>query len=525
MSKPIDSFFDTAEPNFSLWRKPTGTVAISANDIIFQSPLFKVSKKTKDFKERYFVLTQDNFYYLKSESEPKILGIMPTQWVRCDYITTKNEAKPGEMNFCVRFVRNMKYTDLWTTDEGHFKDWKKNFNRVFLQCDFHSKFNTIKMIGKGSFARVYLVENKETKERLAVKAFSKEYLLSQPKGKDSLINEIEIMQKLKHPYIMNLEEIHESKNSVYLVLELLEGGELLNYISSKESLTVKDYWRVMKCIVEALAYMADKRIMHRDLKPDNMILKEKNKLENCTLKLVDFGLATQCDISEYLFKRCGTPGFVAPEVINAPSNENIHYDPKCDIFSAGVIFYILMTEKSPFDGKSFKEILQKNKQCKIDFKNPKLRKNKAALDLLQRMLENDPEKRISAKEALGHKFFTDFEDSTMVIEQEPPFENNMKEFADNYKALMGKDKLLDGTNSLVIRDAVITGRTHTIHDSVNSHGVICSFKSMSSPKKTEVTAKRESILKFVLLQNAQSSVNSDIYDSKFVCENFESDSE
>lgn len=73
--------------------------------------------------------------------------------------------------------------------------------------------------------------------------------------------------------------------------------------------------------------MADKKIMHRDLKPDNMILKHKDSLENCTLKLVDFGLATVCDIPEYLFKRCGTPGFVAPEVINAPSNTNIHYSP------------------------------------------------------------------------------------------------------------------------------------------------------------------------------------------------------
>ena len=524
MSKPIEFFFDVSHEGFSLWKKPSGMVAISQADIIFQSPLFKVSRKNKDFKERYFVLTQDHLFYLKSEVEPKILGILDTEWVRCDYITSKGD-KPGETNFCIRFVRNMKYTDLWTTDEAHFKDWKTQLCKVFLQCDFHSKFNTIKMIGKGSFARVYLVENKETKERLAVKAFSKEYLLSQPKGKDSLINEIQIMQKLKHPYIMNLEEIHESKNSIYLVLELLEGGELLNYISSKESLTYRDYWKVMKCIIEALAYMAEKKIMHRDLKPDNMILKEKNKLENCTLKLVDFGLATQCDLPEYLFKRCGTPGFVAPEVINAPSNENIHYDPKCDIFSAGVIFFILLTERSPFDGKSFKEILQKNKQCKIDFKNPKLRKNPAALDLLQKMLENEPEKRISAKDALAHRFFTDIEDMNMVIEHEHGFESNLKEYNEQYKNIMEKGRF-DETNSLVIREGMITGKTNTVCDSANSQGIIPSFKSMSSPKKAEASSKRESILKLVLLQNAHSSQSGDIYDStKFAAENFESDTE
>lgn len=162
--------------------------------------------------------------------------------------------------------------------------------------------------------------------------------------------------------------------------------------------------------------MADKKIMHRDLKPDNMILKYKDKLENCTLKLVDFGLATVYDIPEYLFKRCGTPGFVAPEVINAPSKANIHYTPQCDVFSAGVIFYILLTERSPFDGKSFREILQKNKQCQINFQHPKLKGNKIALDLLEKMCVVDPEQRITANDALKHQFFTEIEDHEMIIE-------------------------------------------------------------------------------------------------------------
>jgi calcium-dependent protein kinase len=463
-------------------------------------------------------------FYLKSEAEPKILAVMPTQWTRVDYLTD-NCAENKEAHFCFRFVRNMKYTDLYTIDETYFRVWKSHLCKVFLQCDFHTKFNTIKMIGKGSFARVYLVENKETKEKFAVKAFSKEYLLSQPKGKDSLINEIEIMQKLKHPYVMSLEEIHESKNSIYLVLELLEGGELLNYISNSSGLTIRDYSRVMKCILEALAYMADKKIMHRDLKPDNMILKQKNKLEFCTLKLVDFGLATVYDIPEYLFKRCGTPGFVAPEVINAPSNQNIHYNPKCDVFSAGVIFYILLTEKSPFDGQSFKEILQKNKQCKIDFKNAKLKKNKVATDLLTRMLDQDPERRISAKDALSHKFFTDFEDNGMVIEYENmTMSNNFNQFNEKQQNLKQNKNANFETNSLIVRDPIITGNTYTINESTNSKGLISSFKSMNTPNKIDTISKRESILKFVLLQNANQN-SASIYTTGFVHDAFDSDSE
>lgn len=524
MSKPIESFFDDANTAFQFWNKPTGSYTISQADIIFQAPLFKISHRTGQWKERYFVLTQDFLFYLKSEEQPKILAVMPTQWTRVDYLAD-NCPENKESHFCFRFIRNMKYTDLYTFEENHFKIWRSHFCKTFLQCDFHTKFNTIKMIGKGSFARVYLVENKETKERFAVKAFSKEYLVSQPKGKDSLINEIEIMQKLRHPYIMSLEEIHESKNSIYLVLELLEGGELLNYISNSSGLTLRDYSRVMKCILEALAYMDEKKIMHRDLKPDNMILKEKNKLEFCTLKLVDFGLATVHDIPEYLFKRCGTPGFVAPEVINAPSNQNIHYNPKCDVFSAGVIFYILLTEKSPFDGQSFKEILQKNKQCKIDFKHAKLKKNKVAADLLARMLDQDPERRISAREALCHKFFTDFEDHKMIIETDNlTISNNFNEYNEKQQNMKHNKAPNFETNSLIVRDPIITGNTYTVNESMNSKGLISSFRNMNGPSKVEAMGKRESILKFVLLQNAnQNSAN--IYASGFVRDLFDSDSE
>jgi serine/threonine protein kinase len=99
----------------------------------------------------------------------------------------------------------------------------------------------------------------------------------------------------------------------------------------------------MKCILEALAYMDSKKIMHRDLKPDNMILKYKDKLENSVLKIYAFGLAIVYDTQEYLFKKCEALCFVAPEAINTSSKVNIHYSSMCDVFSAGVIFYILFT--------------------------------------------------------------------------------------------------------------------------------------------------------------------------------------
>lgn len=257
--------------------------------------------------------------------------------------------------------------------------------------------------------------------------------------------------------------------------------------------------------------------MHRDLKPENMILKEKvqkGKLEQCNLKVVDFGLATRYDAKEYLFKRCGTPGFVAPEVINAPSNENIHYDAKCDVFSAGIIFFLLLTGKSPFEGKSFQEILNKNKKCVIDFSNKMLKRvSSSAFDLLKKMLETDPTKRPSAIECLQHDFF--IENDTVPVEQKPEVNDiseGLKTFQEKYK--FNTKSIKGGKQQQVVGDSIefraggINGKTDTVNDSVDfaSKGNIYSLNNVkqgggkANVKPAE--PKRESIYKHALLHHA-----------------------
>ena len=496
MTQFIESFFDSNTPGFKLWSKKVADVKLNDEDIIFKGPMLKMDRKSSKLKERFFILTAKNFFYLKSLKAPKVRGIMQTAWVRVEYIIEENDK---EKRFCVRFIKNMKYCDFWIATEQLFKEWKRALSRVFIQSDFHLKFNAIKMIGKGSFARVYLVEDKETKLKYAVKAFSKEYLLSQSKGKESLMNEIEIMSMVKHKNVMNLEELHESKNSIYLVLELLEGGELFNYISSKNCVDIQHTRSIMRQTLQACDYLQGKNLMHRDLKPENILLKEKDKLENCTIKIVDFGLATICDAPEYLFKRCGTPGYVAPEIINAPSNENVHYSAKCDVFSMGVIFYIMLTGKSPFDGKSFQDILNQNKLCKIDFKNPKLRKHPHVVELLQKMLEANPQKRCSAKEALQHDFFRSVEppSSTDDLDDETALTANLKEFREKNKLLLNNKG--NDNSSFVVREGVINGEVNTVNET-NSVGGILSFNG--GPKKDGTGAKRESIYKYVLMKDS-----------------------
>lgn len=151
-------------------------------------------------------------------------------------------------------------------------------------------------------------------------------------------NEIDIMRALDHDNVIKLYEVYETDKSLYLVLELIQGKSLQEVLKKggfkdNES-RVKN---VISSILEALAYLAAKGVMHRDLKPDNILLDKGDKV-----KIVDFGLATFIDIPEYIFKKCGTPGYIAPEVFKYDvKNSATNYNDRCDVFSAGCIFYFM----------------------------------------------------------------------------------------------------------------------------------------------------------------------------------------
>ena len=124
---------------------------------------------------------------------------------------------------------------------------------------------------------------------------------------------------------------------------------------------------MMRGLLKGLKEMSSKRIIHRDLKPENIMLKADSEY---TPVIIDFGLSTPCDIQKYLYYRCGTPGFVAPEVIKA--HENMRTEPPCDIFSVGCIFHILLTGYPLFPGTQYSEVYQKNKQLQFNIKAHKI---------------------------------------------------------------------------------------------------------------------------------------------------------
>ena len=209
------------------------------------------------------------------------------------------------------------------------------------------------------------------------------------------------MRKLTHESITKLYEVHETETHIYLVLELLKGGELYQRIAKRGPFTEKDALALMKNLLGALAYMHSKGIMHRDIKPENLLLEDPQNIFN--VKIADFGLGAAVNQGELLFKRCGTPGYVAPEIL-----VDAVYDQKVDVFSAGVILYILLAGMSPFKGLSYHEILIKNKHCMVNFNISKMGHgiSELAIDLLTKMLAKDPKDRMTSQECLEHPWMT-----------------------------------------------------------------------------------------------------------------------
>jgi serine/threonine protein kinase len=164
--------------------------------------------------------------------------------------------------------------------------------------------------------------------------------------------------------------------------------------------------KMMQGMLEGLREMHSKNIMHRDLKPENILFREKDSY-NCVI--ADYGLAEFADAEEYLFVRCGTPGYVAPEVINI-KDMKAKYSPICDIFSLGLIFHLLLFGKSLFKGKTYNEVLQENRSCKFDLEGEEYQKiDKFVLDLLKKMLKTNPEERITAEAAMAHPYFGEYD--------------------------------------------------------------------------------------------------------------------
>ncbi|XP_042487288.1 calcium-dependent protein kinase 20-like [Macadamia integrifolia] len=250
-------------------------------------------------------------------------------------------------------------------------------------------------LGRGEFGITYLCTDKTTEEAFACKSISKKKLKSTIDIED-VKREVEIMKHLpKHPNIVSLKDTYEDDNAVHLVMELCEGGELFDRIVARGHYSERAAAVVTRTIVEVVQMCHKHGVMHRDLKPENFLF--ANKKETAPLKAIDFGLSVFFKPGERFTEIVGSPYYMAPEVLKR------NYGPEVDVWSAGVILYILLCGVPPFWAETEQGVAQAIIRSVIDFKRdpwPKVSDN--AKDLVKRMLDPDPRRRLSAQEVLDH---------------------------------------------------------------------------------------------------------------------------
>ncbi|KAJ7972227.1 Calcium-dependent protein kinase [Quillaja saponaria] len=250
-------------------------------------------------------------------------------------------------------------------------------------------------LGRGEFGITFLCTDKETGETFACKSISKKKLKTAV-DIDDVRREVEIMKHLpKHPNIVSLKDTYEDDNDVHLVMELCEGGELFDRIVARGHYTERAAATVTKTIVEVVQMCHKHGVMHRDLKPENFLF--ANKKETAPLKAIDFGLSMFFKPGERFNEIVGSPYYMAPEVLKR------NYGPEIDVWSAGVILYILLCGIPPFWAETEQGVAQAIIRSNIDFKRdpwPKVSAN--AKDLVKKMLDPDPKQRLTAQEVLDH---------------------------------------------------------------------------------------------------------------------------
>ncbi|KAL9234787.1 hypothetical protein vseg_009614 [Gypsophila vaccaria] len=273
--------------------------------------------------------------------------------------------------------------------------------------DIHARYELGRELGRGEFGITYLASDVSNGEKYACKSILKKKLRTAVDIED-VRREVDIMRRLpKHPNVVTLKDAYEDDNAVHIVMELCEGGELFDRIVARGHYTERAAALVTKTIVEVVQMCHSQGVMHRDLKPENFLF--ANKKENSALKAIDFGLSVFFTPGERFAEIVGSPYYMAPEVLKR------NYGPEVDVWSAGVILYILLCGVPPFWAETEQGVAQAIIRSVVDFKrDPWPKVSDTAKDLVKNMLNPDPKKRLTAQEVLDHPWLQNINKASNV---------------------------------------------------------------------------------------------------------------
>ena len=333
------------------------------------------------------------------------------------------------------------------------------------------KYKVISRLGDGSYGTVYLAMNLFTRTNVAMKKINK--VKENEIDEMEIKNEIDILKKLDHPNIVKILEFYSTEKAYYIITDYCSCGELYNQI--KHQYTENQLAVLFYQLFSGLCYLHANNIVHRDLKLENILISEieRDKETNKNLfwiKIIDFGTAKIFEKNKSEKAVVGSSYYIAPEVLQK------HYNEKCDTWSAGVILYMLIVGRAPFDGKDDDEIIENISKGEFNSKQRKLvSASNEVQDLVKKLLEVDPVRRLSAAQALKHPWFTKFKAKSL-------YNNIEKE-----KIEMYLNRLMTYTINSKFQQMVLAFIVHNIAYSEDTKNILKIFRMFNEKDDGKLT--------------------------------------
>jgi serine/threonine protein kinase len=343
-------------------------------------------------------------------------------------------------------------------------------------------------LGTGAFSVVKQCKRKINGHLAAVKIIEKEGV-----SESDLVNlkeEIDILSSMNHEHIIKCEGHYDEPKTFYIVTELVAGGELFDRIVQKTYYSEKDARDLIRIFLKTMAYVHEQGVVHRDLKPENLLLVADD--DDSDIKIADFGLAKRLTDLKPNEPPCGTPAYVAPEIIR-----NEPYGVEVDIWSIGVTCYVLLAGYPPFYDEDMRKLFRKIKEGKYHFHEQHWSdKSPESMDCIRKMLAVNPKERWTAKQLLDHAWVqTDDEalqtrniNSTLVVMRKFNARRRFKAAANAVIMTNRMKKLIEGLTKMREEDAHIEKTGDVLPDD-DSHMVVPEY--VSNVSTNEATAEAE----------------------------------
>jgi len=364
-----------------------------SNDIV-EGYLYKI--QDNKMKKIYFKLICKDLYFYKSKDDKRHKGMhnLTGVYIKDEGPITVNEKKL----YCFNIIFPTKQRKYYCSDENDYKRWVESIRKVVHYSNLNDLYEIKSTLGKGKFGLVKLGIYKENGRKVAVKIINKK--LVEPVDIQQLKSELDILKIAKHPNIIKLYDVFENEKLIYIIMEYCPGGDLFSYIEKRGfKLKEERAAEIIHKLCTAVYFLHQYGVVHRDLKPENILMTDDT--DKADIRLVDFGLGKIIGPGELCTEPFGTFSYVSPEVLQEKP-----YNFKVDLFSIGIITYLLVAGFLPFDHEtSEKEIARQTVYDPTPFPNSVWKNiSPEAKMFVDNLLNKNPDKRMTIQEVLQHKW-------------------------------------------------------------------------------------------------------------------------